>query len=211
MYLSRKFKSAITVVATALLLLAAPATQAMKLKKQNLTQLISESQSIVSGVVRTVTDGIDDNGLPYTEVTIAVGKSAKGRITEDSDYTFRQFGLLKPLKMANGKTYLAVSPEGFPRWNKGESVVAFLYKPAANTGLQTTAGMAQGKFSLAGGKLFNDFDNAGLFDGVEIADHLLDDAERHMINTAGAVDAGTFMQLVGRAIDEDWIAKGEME
>lgn len=206
-----KFTHAFAAALVAILLLAAPAAQAMKLKKQNLTQLITESQSIVSGVVKSVTDGIDAKGLPYTEITLAVGQSAKGRIAEGKDYSFRQFGLLEPRKMANGKTFLAVSPEGFPRWNVGESVVAFMYKPAANTGLQTTAGMAQGKFSLANGKVFNAYDNAGLFSDVEIASHLLSEEESHMLSSAGAVDAGTFMQLVGRAISENWIANGEMK
>ncbi|HMM56475.1 MAG TPA: hypothetical protein PKD77_02630, partial [Rudaea sp.] len=40
-------------------------------QKQNIVQLIASSQSIVAGTVSKVSDGIDANGLPYTEVTIA--------------------------------------------------------------------------------------------------------------------------------------------
>lgn len=193
------------------LLLTATTAQAMKLTNQNLTQLISASESIIMGTVTSVSDGIDDNGVPYTEVTIAVGGTAKGRIDEKSDYTFRQFGLLKPRKMDNGMTFLAVSPEGFARWNEGETVVAFLYKPARVTGLQTTAGMNYGKFSLVNGRFINEQNNIGLFDQVEIDDALLNARQAEMINTAGAVDAAAFMDLIGRAVSEGWIERGEMK
>ena len=157
-----------------------------------------------------MTDGIDDNGVPYTEVTIAVEKAAKGNVADDSKYTFRQFGLLKPRKMDNGMELLAVTPEGFARWSEGEQVLAFFYKPAPRTGLQTTAGLAQGKLSLTEGKLVNEFDNAGMFEGVEINDSLLSREERNMLTAPGAVDAQTFMGLVSRAVSERWIENGEM-
>ena len=64
----------------AIMLLNVSIAQATTLKTQNLTRLISDSQSIIAGTVTTVTDGFDENGLPYTEVTIAVNGSAKGRI-----------------------------------------------------------------------------------------------------------------------------------
>ncbi len=184
---------------------------AMKLVNQNLTQLISTSESIVMGTVKSVTDGIDANGVPYTEVTLAVGSTAKGRIKADSDYTFRQFGLLEPRKMAGGRTYLAVTPEGFPRWAEGETVAAFMYKPASQTGLQTTAGLTYGKFNLVNGTLVNGNGNVGLFEDVEINSALLDPQQTEMFETKGAVDAATFMSLVGRAVSEGWIENGEMK
>jgi hypothetical protein len=187
----------------------APA-HATKMQKQNLTALISASQSIISGTVSSVTDGFTDKGTPYTEVTISVHSVAKGKLEEKKDYTFRQFGLLKPRTMPNGHKLLSVSPEGFPRWHEGETVVAFLYQPASRTGLQTTAGLGQGKFSLVNGHLINDFENAGLFDGVEIDSGLLSAAEQNMIMNPGTVDAQVFMGLVSRAVSEGWLAKGEM-
>ena len=203
--------SAACLAIAAALLLAAPAAQAMKLKSQSLTQLITEAQSIVFGTVRSVTDGIDGNGRPYTEITLAVGDIAKGGIEAGSEYTFRQFGLLKPRSLGNGKTLLAVSPEGFARWAEGETVLAFLYRPAALTGLQTTAGMAQGKFTLTNGMFANEFHNAGLFDGVEINSSLLSPEQQNMLTTPGAVDATEFADLIGRAVAEQWIENGEMK
>lgn len=194
-----------------LALLVAPLAQAMKMKNQNLTQLITQSEAILFGSVSSVTDGFDANGTPFTEVTIEVGSSAKGAIDSESSYTFRQWGLLKPRRLENGKTYFGVTPQGFPRWIEGETVVAFMYKPASITGLQTTAGMAQGKFAVNNGQLKNDFNNVGLFDGVEINPALLTSDQQNMLTAGGPVDATDFMDLVGRAVEEGWIASGEMK
>ncbi|NUS61483.1 MAG: hypothetical protein HOQ01_11095 [Lysobacter sp.] len=198
-------------LALAMLALALPMAHATKLKKQNLIDLISQSDSIIAGTVKQVSDGIDDKGVPYTEITIAVGASAKGKIRTQQDYTFRQFGLLEPRAYPNGHKLLAMTPEAFPTWRKGEYVVAFLFRPASRTGLQTTVGLAQGKFSLANGRMVNEFNNAGLFEGVDIDPKLLTRDEQAMLRSAGPVDTRTFMDLVGRAIEKRWIEKGEMK
>jgi hypothetical protein len=200
----------VLIAATALVLMT-PFAQAMKIKQQNLTQLISDASSIVHGTVESVTDGIDANGVPYTEVTLAVGSSAKGKAKEGESLTFRQFGLLKPRTFPNGKTLLATTPQGFPTWREGETVVAFLRQPARLTGLQTTTGMGQGLFRQVNGRLVNDYRNVGLFDGVTITDTLLTDEHRSMILEPGAVDAATFVDLVGRAVEGNWIESGEMK
>lgn len=200
-----------TFAAVAAMLLAAPMAQATKLKKQNLVDLISQSDSIVAGTVKKVSDGIDDNGVPYTEVTIGVGATAKGKVAAEKDYTFRQFGLLEPRTFPNGHRLLATTPEAFPRWREGEYVVAFLFRPAARTGLQTTVGLAQGKLTAVDSRLVNDFNNAGLFNDVTISQGLLSPAEREMIGSTGPVDMRTFMGLVGRAVEQRWIENGEMK
>jgi len=201
----------LTALFAALVATTAPVAQAAKLRSQNLAQLISESQSIIAGRVTRVTDGIAESGMPYTEVTILVEDAAKGGVARDTSYTFRQFGLLKPRKMPNGHMLVATTPEGFPRWTVGERVVAFMYHPASRTGLQTTAGMAQGKLTMAGGRLSNEFDNVGLFAGVQVDASLLTENERSMLETQqGAVDAATFMALVGRAVADGWVETGRM-
>ncbi|WP_233998314.1 MULTISPECIES: hypothetical protein [unclassified Pseudoalteromonas] len=167
----------------------------MKLKKQNLQELTVASQNIIAGEVIKVTDGFD-NKRPYTEVTIAVNSDAKGKLQDDSTYTFRQFGLLKPRSLGNGKVYLGVTPEGFAKWHEGETVIAFMYKPASITGFQTTAGMAQGKFVVTNGKAVNQFANSGLFEDMDTSKFT--DEERNLITTPGALDVDTFMGLVGR-------------
>src|SRR5262245_53676418 len=198
-------------LALAFLALALPVAEATKLKKQNLIDLISQSASTSAGTVKKVSDGIDAKGVPYTEVTIAVGASAKGRIKTQQDYTFRQFGLLEPRTYPNGHKLLAMTPEAFPTWRQGEYVVAFLFRPASRTGLQTTVGLAQGKFSSANNRMVNDFNNAGLFEGVDINPKLLTREEQAMLKSAGPVDMRTFMGLVGRTIEKRWIENGEMK
>ncbi len=87
----------------AAVLLGSPAAHAAKLRQQNLTRLITDAEQIVAGKVTRVTDGVTDRGLPYTEITIAVADSARGELRGGKPYTFRQFGLLEPRKMPNGR------------------------------------------------------------------------------------------------------------
>jgi len=129
-------------ITTLFLLLAVTPAQATQLVQQNLTKLISGSEIIISGQVTKVTDGFAKNGIPFTEVTIAVSGAPKGADPAQSTYTFRQFGLLAPRTLDDGTRYLGLSPVGFARWQEGEIVVAFLHKPAARTGMQSTAGLA---------------------------------------------------------------------
>lgn len=204
------FKSKMAMLLSALTLLA-PVTQAAQLQPQNLKQLIAESESILSGQVQSVTDGISEQGLPYTEVTIKVGEAALGRHAEGSEYTFRQFGLLKPRTLDNGNQMIAMAPEGFPRWNQDEVVVVFMHEAASLTGLRTTAGMANGKFVIQGGKVANEFDNQGIFENLEFADGTLAPAEQQMVNSDGAYSATTFMSLLGKAVSEQWISNGKMK
>ncbi len=205
-----KLRSKMAVLLSAFMLLA-PVTQAAQLQPQNLKQLIAESESIISGQVQSVTDGISEQGLPYTEVTIKVGEAALGNHAEGSEYTFRQFGLLKPRTLDNGNQMIAMAPEGFPRWNQYEVVVVFMHEAASLTGLRTTAGMANGKFVIQGGKVVNEFDNQGIFENVEFAEGLLAPSERQMVNSEGAYSAATFMSLLGKAVSEQWISNGKMK
>lgn len=179
-------------------------------EQQNIVQLISSSQSIVAGTVRKVSDGIDANGLPYTEVTIAVGVNPKGNIGH-GDYTFRQFGLLKPRRLPNGQRMLMTTPAEFPQWHENEYVVAFLYHPAAKTGLQTTAGLIQGKLVLVNDKLANQFDNAGLFDNVKVATGALPAAEQQLFGSRGPVKAATLLSLIKHIVDGQLIEKGKIK
>ncbi len=193
-----------------LLLLAVFPAQATQLVSQNLTQLISRSETIISGTVTKVVDGFSSHGIPFTEVTIALSGAAKGADPKQDSYTFRQFGLLSPRTLENGKRYLGVSPEGFARWHEGEVVIAFLHKPAAKTGLQATAGLAQGKFALRDGKYVNQFENRGLFDKVQIDVPDLSNAQHNILTQGGPADAAAFMELIRRAVSEKWIEQGEM-
>jgi hypothetical protein len=192
------------------LLLAPAAAHATTVRKQiNVVDLIQESELIVRGRVKAVTDGIDARGIPYTEVTLQIGEALKGQ--PGSEFTFRQFGLLAPKKMGDGRVNLMVTPTAWATYTKGEESIFFLRQPASRTGLRTTAGLAQGQFRVNAAGAVNALDNAGLFERVTVDPGLLGDAEKRvMATTRGAVNARSFSSLVKQAVDGKWIENGRM-
>lgn len=176
---------------------------------RSIVDLIQLSELILVGDVHTVRDGFDRDGVPYTEIEIDVEDSIKGRAS--SEYTFRQYGLLAPRELPNGRTHLGVSPEGWPRFSEGERVMLFLYFPAEHTGLRTTVGLYQGKLTIENGLARNAIQNANLFRGVEVDADGLNVAERALLEVRrGAVDADALVSLVRKALENRWIEAGVM-
>jgi hypothetical protein len=174
----------------------------------NIVDLVGDSELILRGAIEEVTDGFE-NGVPYTEVKVKVNEALRGQVGED--YTFRQFGLLKPRKMENGRINLNVTPDGWPKYAPGEDVVLFLYKQASMTGLRTTVGLGQGKLKLNGGNITSQFDNEGLFENVEVTNNLLNDRDKRLLATKnGPVNAESFMSFMRRAVKGRWIEGGKM-
>ena len=170
--------------------------------------LLGHSDAIVAGQVVSVVDGFDGRGLPYTEVTLKVSDTIRG--TKAETYTFRQFGLDKPRKLANGRTYLS-RPAGWPVWRKDETAIVFMYSKARATGFQTTVGLGHGKVSTANGLALNGYENASLFKGVKSNRGLLSTDEQQMFATKkGPVDADTFARFLHRAVDGNWVKKGSI-
>lgn len=174
----------------------------------NIVDLINDSETIIRGKVKEVTDGFQ-NGVPYTQVTVEVDETLRGQV--GSEYTFRQFGLTQPRKMDNGKIYLGVTPAGWAQYAAGEDTMLFLYKPAAVTGLQTTTGLGQGKMVFEGGNAVSQAGNEGLFENVEVNANLLNDKDKRLLGTKkGAVNAEGFKSFVKRAVAGKWIEGGKM-
>ena len=174
----------------------------------NIVDLVGDSELILKGAVKEVTDGVE-NGVPYTQVTMQVSEALRGEFGEE--YTFRQFGMTKPRKMENGKVNLNVTPAGWSKYGQGEDVVLFLYKQASMTGLRTTVGLGQGKLVLSGGNITSQFDNEGLFEGVEVSNNLLNDRDKRLLATKkGPVNAESFMSFVRRAVKGNWVEGGKM-
>jgi hypothetical protein len=195
----------------AVVLFAACVANATTFSKQaNLVDLIGESELIIHGTVKDVTDGIDERGIPYTEVTIRVLEALKGDVS--GDYTFRQFGLLKPRSLGNGKVNLMVTPSEFATYSKGEETILFLYKQARQTGLRTTTGLSHGKFKVSLGGATSQANNAGLFDGIDMDLTTLTDTQKRVFATkSGAVNAQAFVSLVKQAVSEKWVETGRMK
>ena len=180
---------------------------AKNIKKQNLLELMTHTDSILVGTVTGKTDGTF-KGLPYTEITVDVGQSIKGQHGES--HSFRQFGLIEPRSMGDGRVNLMVTPAGWPTYAVGEQVMLFLHKPASETGFQTTAGLTQGKFTIQGGQIANGIDNDALFARMKI-DRKLNKSQQDLVNQAGgAYAAQEFLALVRTAVEENWIENGVM-
>jgi hypothetical protein len=187
--------------------LAAPG-HATSVMPMTVVDLLAHSQDIVVGKVDKVTDGFDAKGLPYTEVTLKVSDTIRGKTA--ATYTFRQFGLDKPRRLADGRVYVG-RPQGWPTWSKDEVAVVFMYSKAKRTGLQTTVGLGQGKLSLANGVVMNGYENVGLFSGVRVNRGLLDASEQAMFDTKhGPVNADSFRKFLHRAVDGNWVKNGSI-
>jgi hypothetical protein len=209
MRLRQGFTSACVVALLGLALTATLASATTFQREANIVDLLQQSELILRGTVSNVTDGIDSRGVPYTEVTLAVSDVIKGSVGKE--YTFRQFGLLKPRDLGNGKMNLMVTPAGWATYTKGEDTILFLRQKAAWTGLQTTAALAHGKFQVAMANTTNQANNAGLFKNVQINSGLLSaNEQRAMLTTTGPVNVNAFLSLVRHAVQNQWVERGSM-
>ena len=194
-------------VSSATLALGVNVAHAKNMKTQNLVELMTHADSILVGTVSNKTDGFFQ-GLPYTEITLTVGQSLKGN--HGATYTFRQFGLIEPRSMGDGRVNLMVTPAGWPTYVKGEQVMLFLHKAASETGFQTTSGLTQGKFTIKGKQIANDLDNDSLFAGVKIKRKLTSVQQDLVSQPGGAYAAEALLSLVKTAVEENWIENGVM-
>ena len=179
-------------------------------REVNVVDLVANSELILRGTVANLTDGIDDRGIPYTEVTLHVADAIRGQVS--GDYTFRQFGLLKPRTMANGMVNLMVTPAGWATYTKGEEAILFLNKRAAWTGLQTTVGLGQGKFKVSMAGATNQSNNVGLFKNMTVDPTALGTKEeRALMTQQGPVNVNAFVSLVKQAVSGRWVENGRMK
>lgn len=184
---------------------------------QNLAQLTETANIILVGKVIGLKDDLAKHNLPYTEITFEVSRWIKrdrsaltsrptwerlqrNQQTSYPTFTYRQFGLLKPRDMGNGKA-LAVTLDGFPRYTLNEEVMIFLYKPSSRTGFRTTVGLGQGKFSITNGRITNIVNNRKLFANMDLERTLFTTGERYMsTQRSGPLDADMLINLVDRAV-----------
>ena len=206
-YIHKTSRGMMFLVSVAIMALGMNIAYAKNMKKQNLVELMTHTDSILVGTVSKKTDGFFQ-GLPYTEITLDVGQTLKGE--RNSSYTFRQFGLIEPKSMGDGRVNLMVTPAGWPTYVKGEQVMLFLHKPASKTGFQTTAGLTQGKFTIKGKKIANDIGNDSLFAGVKITGQMTRSQQDLVNQPGGAYAADAFLSLVKTAVEENWIENGVM-
>jgi hypothetical protein len=177
--------------------------------RQNLLDLIVQSERILMATVEHVSDGFSEEGIPFTEVRLNVSESLKGDMAKD--YVFRQFGLLPGTDNARVTEYPGISPKGFIPWESGESVLVFLQRPARITGLQTTVGLSQGKLMAVQGRFETRSGLSNLFTNLVVeADDLTPDQIDMLRNSQQTVETGLLLTLVRRAVNENWIGSGVM-
>jgi hypothetical protein len=199
----------IGLVGVCLLLASTLAMASVQQRESNLVELVGKSELILRGTVKSVTDGIDAQGFPYTQVTLHVAEALRGEV--GTEYTFRQFGLLKPRSMGNGMVNLMVTPAGWSTYSAGEETILFLNRHAKYTGLQTTVGLGRGKFHVSTAGASNDANNSGLFEHMTVEPHLLAGTDVRVMNTKkGAVDSKAFVSLVRKAVKGRWVEDGSM-
>jgi hypothetical protein len=203
----RAFRGVTIFASIAITALSLNVAHAKNIKKQNLLELMTHTDSIMVGTVSGITDGFH-KGLPFTEISLDVGQSIKGDY--GSTYTFRQFGLIEPKSMGDGRVNLMVTPAGWPTYVKGEQVMLFLHKPASETGFQTTSGLTQGKFTIKGSQIANDIGNDGMFAGVKINGKMTATQQDLVNQPGGAYAAEAFLTLVKTAVENNWIENGVM-
>jgi hypothetical protein len=198
-------RSSIGLIVLAALGAATGSTHAMTLTTgdANIVELLAQSNDIVVGKIEAVTDGIDDHGVPYTEVTLEISESIRGN--RAGAYKFRQFGLLAPRLTADGRRKMMASPTGFPKYTRGEEVALFLRPSAAWTGFRMPAGVTGGKFTIDAGRVENGRGNAGLFENVDVDRGVVTERDKRLLATAsGPLNPDAFLSFVRRAVREHW-------
>ena len=174
----------------------------------NIVELLQQSNDIVVGQVSNVTDGLDQRGVPYTEVTLQVSESIRGGIS--GTYTFRQFGLLAPRLTADGTKKIMPAPEGFPRYTAGEQLVLMLCPSARLTGFRMPAGVTGGKFEIGPGRVENERGNVGLFSNVRLEQGLGTAKDMRMLVDGGPANPDTFLSFLRRAVQDRWVETGKL-
>src|SRR5262245_42454691 len=67
--------------AAAVIVAAGRNAKALSLTESNIVDLLRESNDIVVGHVESVTDGVTDKGIPYTEVKITISETIRGNLS----------------------------------------------------------------------------------------------------------------------------------
>jgi hypothetical protein len=204
-------RKSIVLAGLAVLIVATGRAHAMTLADGagNIVELLGQSSDIVVGRVDSVTDGFDDHGIPYTEVTLEISESIRGDLS--GIYRFRQFGLVSPRLTPDGKRKMMPSPPGFPKYTPGEDVALFLRPSAAWTGFRMPAGVTHGKFTVAAGRAENGMGNVGLFRNVHLDKGLVTERDKRLLTTeSGPLNPDAFLSFVRRAVHERWIESNRM-
>lgn len=164
---------------------------------RNVEALTGLSTRLFHGRCIAVKEIFQPNAISYTEYTFEILNSVKGLAKEQ--ITFRQFGLIHPVKLPDGTIFLG-RITGMPVYEKGKEYLLFLL-PDSRLGLTSTAGLFQGSFKIfqneRGEKYaMNPVNNRGLMLGLPAAKKRLLKTSSHAIAPNGAIELRSFLQLI---------------
>jgi len=120
---------------------------ATSLRVMNLADLVEHSQRIFSAVCQSVSSGLDENNLPYTQYSFRVTDGIHG-VTNQQVVVIKQFGLSEPIQQDNGVTRVS-RIEGMPQYIPGQEYLLFLNQDS-RLGFSSPIGLLQGAFHVQG-------------------------------------------------------------
>ncbi|MGH7495589.1 MAG: hypothetical protein ACREOO_24785 [bacterium] len=197
-------KSSMLALVLALIGVSASYVYSTTIVQRNLASLTKLARVIFVGKMISARDDMLNGRIPYTEYTFEVVEPIKGNLLTRSTFKYRQFGLLQPRDMGNGKRLALTGKNiaGLPLYQNGETVLVFLGQASPQSGLRTTVGLTQGKFSIENGMAVNELNNAGLFEGMNANSARLNNAEKALLSQkAGPLDAKILIATVKRAVE----------
>ena len=184
-------------------LAATPPSRATSISPMNISDLVRNSSDIVAGTVAAVRPGTMGN-IPYVEIELNVTDAVRGGAQRT--LTFKRIGLQASAAPVDGRVAMGRVP-GMTDFTVGEKVFLFL-GPTSSRGFRAPVGLQQGKFTYGTGSVRNDRQNVGLFTNVNLTNKPLNEKEQAMVTTTqGALDSGTFVAFVRRAVVGNWWPK----
>jgi hypothetical protein len=131
-------------------LAALPRVGAMTALPLNLDQLTEQADRIFVGRCESVTEALDERGLPATYARFRVEEGLKG-VSGGRTVLIKQFGAARaPLKVAEGESAV-VAPKTVAlsgaSYRPGASYLLFLY-PESDWGFTSPVGGGQGRFEI---------------------------------------------------------------
>ena len=150
-------------------LIPAHATSVLQM---NLNQMTEGAATIVRGTVIEVSQTSVQAGggqIPAIRVKVRASDTLKGQLETVKDVQFAEFMMIGKLKDYNAN---AAVYDGFPVLRQGQEYLLFI-GASGPVGLTTTMGLGQGCFHIiasnSGDMAVNEFNNIGLFKGMDMA------------------------------------------
>lgn len=179
-----------------LLIIAIPAFGTEVLPR-NIEQMTQISKRLFHGRCINAEENFNPQGISYTEYTFEVLSVVKGQMAET--ITFRQYGLINPVKAGNGLIYMG-NVAGMPVYKPGREYLLFLIGDS-KLGLTSPAGLFQGSFKVLQNQngeriAVNALNNKGLFKNIDTSNNTLLKSVKSKQEEGGPISLNTLLDVV---------------